>query len=72
MNPTIEELSDFWQDVLYVRCKGNSAKAMEYLVAQYSLWPNSSTGRYALALLKHLGKEHILLKARRNGNMKWR
>lgn len=68
----LEELSDFWQDVLYVRCKGDLTQARDYLLLQYSHYPHSSMGRFSGQLLKLLAKQGVLKRAIYPGNMSWR
>lgn len=72
MNIPLEELSDFWQDVLYVRCNGNRRKARTYLVYQFSHYPHSSEGNYSGRVLRMLGRQGVFSRNIRNGNMKWR
>ena len=72
MTPTLEELSDFWQDVLHVRCGGNVSQAKEYLLHHYAFYPHSAIGRFAGHLLKLLGRKGVFPRAIRNGNMNWR
>lgn len=72
MEFSLEELSDFWQDVLYVRCKGDVNKARDELLRQYSLYPHSSMGRFSGQTLKLLSKTGVLKRAIYPGNMSWR
>jgi hypothetical protein len=55
MTPTLEEMSDFWQDVLHVRCKGDVLKAVLRLIETVDQRPNTSDGRFACALLLFVG-----------------
>ena len=55
MTPTLEELSDFWQDVLHVRCKGDVLRAVLRLIETVEQGPNTSDGRFACALLLFVG-----------------
>lgn len=57
MNLSIEEQSNYWQKVLWVRCKGDRRKAVEYLVARSALYPHSAEGRFATALLYRFGRD---------------
>lgn len=54
MTPTIEELSDFWQDVLWVRCHGNAAQAEETVLNIVMDSPYTSEGRFAGALVPYI------------------
>jgi hypothetical protein len=55
MNPTLEELSDFWQDVLHVRCKHNVPLAMLRVIDLIDQRPHTRDGQFAQALLDFLG-----------------
>ena len=57
MQLSIEEQSNYWQKVLWVCCKGDRRKAIEYLVARSALYPNSAEGRFATALLYRFGRD---------------
>ena len=72
MKPTLEEISDYWQDVLHVRCAGNVDRAVSALVEDYARYPQSSNGRFAHHTLRFLTKKGVLPRQIRNGNMKWR
>lgn len=54
MNPTTEELSDFWQDVLHRRCQHSPAMALLHIVELVDRKPNTSAGRFAQALITFL------------------
>lgn len=51
MNPTLEELSDFWQDVLWVRSHGNVALAIDTVLNIVMDSPQTSEGRFASVLV---------------------
>jgi len=57
MQLSVEEQSNYWQKVLWVRCKGDRRKAVEYLVARSALYPHSAEGRFATALLYRFGRD---------------
>lgn len=57
MTPTLEELSDFWQDVLHVRCKHDVALAILRLVDLVDQKPHTRDGQFARALLDFLGEQ---------------
>jgi hypothetical protein len=55
MTPSLEELSDFWQDVLHVCCMGDVLRAVLRLIDLVDQRPNTSDGRFARALLLFVG-----------------
>lgn len=59
MNHTLAELSDFWQDVLWIRFNGDRVKAVQYLVNSVAMYPHSSEGRFAHDILKRMGTADI-------------
>jgi hypothetical protein len=72
MTPTLEEISDYWQDVLHVRCLGNVDMAVGAMIHDLTRYPNSANGRFARATLKFLASKGMFPRKIRNGNMMWR
>lgn len=57
MNPSLEELSDFWQDVLHVRCKHDPLLAILRLVDLVDQKPHTRDGQFARSLLDFLAEQ---------------
>ena len=55
MTPTLEELSDFWQDVLHRRCKGDVLRAVLQIIEMAGRATHTSEGRFACTLLLFVG-----------------
>ncbi len=59
MSPTYDELLDYWNDVLKVRCGGNRRRAIKYL-RKVGITPYRTVeSRYALAALRAFTKVEI-------------
>ena len=57
MTPTLEEISDFWQDVLWTRYHGDVVKAIRYVVNFSTMYPHTSGGQHAIGLLALLKQD---------------